>query len=566
MRNRLILLAAGTWASLCLGDPAPPLCTYSLSPGGQGFSSQGGPGAFSITASDPTCPWSVGAMPPLVVLSSPGSGVGNGVVSYDVLPNFAGGAAVSKFDVAGQTFTVEQQDKLITNLTFVGTIAQIASAGTWKTTFNYINLDTSAATARFNFLNDSGGALSLPFTFPQSPPASGPLKATSLDRTLNAGESFVMESTGPNAQPTSTGYSHLLANGNINGFAIFNNTEQNWEAVVPLETRNARSYFLAFDNTGNLATGIAIANLDNFPANIVVVFRDSNGDPFATYILPVPTMGHTSFMLKDTFPATAGRRGTAEFQTPNLGWLSILGLRSNGPSLTTLPVFANFGAGGGTLPHILYNGGFANSFTFVNTTSTAAPVTLRFFRENGTPLAVPLALPETTETLTTAELTRTIPGFGSLLIETIGQESQPVVLGSAQLSSTGSIGGFGLFRWIGPGQEASVPLENRNAASYVLVFDNTNGLTTGLALAGVTNLASSVPAIIRDDTGAILQSPVIHLPARGHTSFMLPGAYPITAGKRGTIEFATPPGRRISVLGLRATPTGNLTTIPVFVK
>jgi hypothetical protein len=38
------------------------------------------------------------------------------------------------------------------------------------------------------------------------------------------------------------------------------------------------------------------------------------------------------------------------------------------------------------------------------------------------------------------------------------------------------------------------------------------------------------------------------------------------AGKRGTVEFDTPADGQISVLGLHATPTGAITTIPVLAK
>ena len=68
--------------------------------------------------------------------------------------------------------------------------------------------------------------------------------------------------------------------------------------------------------------------------------------------------------------------------------------------------------------------------------------------------------------------------------------------------------------------------------------------------------------IIRDDTGAQIGTPLLNLPAHGHTSFMLTQNYAITAGKRGTVEFDTPAGGQISVLGLRAHAPA-LTTLPL---
>jgi hypothetical protein len=46
----------------------------------------------------------------------------------------------------------------------------------------------------------------------------------------------------------------------------------------------------------------------------------------------------------------------------------------------------------------------------------------------------------------------------------------------------------------------------------------------------------------------------------------LTNSYASVAAKRGTVEFRTPAGAQISVLGLRATPTGAVTTIPVLAK
>ena len=73
------------------------------------------------------------------------------------------------------------------------------------------------------------------------------------------------------------------------------------------------------------------------------------------------------------------------------------------------------------------------------------------------------------------------------MVETQAQDAQPTVVGSAQLTTTGNISGFEIFRWTTFGQEASVPLETRTPNSFVLVFDDTNGLTTGVALANLSD-------------------------------------------------------------------------------
>jgi len=117
-----------------------------------------------------------------------------------------------------------------------------------------------------------------------------------------------------------------------------------------------------------------------------------------------------------------------------------------------------------------------------------------------------------------------------------------------------------------------VPLETVNASSYVLAFDNTGTLATGLAIANVAAQAADVNVVIRDDTGAQIGTGSISLAAQGHKSFMLTDAsqgFPVTAGKRGTITFETPTGGQIAPLGLRAASISSgftITTIPVMTK
>src|SRR6185369_3947921 len=94
-----------------------------------------------------------------------------------------------------------------------------------------------------------------------------------------------------------------------------------------------------------------------------------------------------------------------------------------------------------------------------------------------------------------------------------------------------------------------------------LVFDNTGGFATGVAVSNPSTLAGNITVNIRDEGGNLLQTSTITLPANGHTSFMLPSAYPVTNGLRGSVEFVAQ-FFQPNVIGLRAGPGGTLTTIP----
>src|SRR6185436_5085891 len=103
--------------------------------------------------------------------------------------------------------------------------------------------------------------------------------------------------------------------------------------------------------------------------------------------------------------------------------------------------------------------------------------------------------------ITTSSLTRLLAAGAVLLVETVAQNAQPSVLGSAQLATTGNISGFEIFRWNTFGQEASVPIETRTANGFVLVFDDTSGMTTVVGVANQTGSLVSVPVNLRDATG-----------------------------------------------------------------
>jgi hypothetical protein len=118
-------------------------------------------------------------------------------------------------------------------------------------------------------------------------------------------------------------------------------------------------------------------------------------------------------------------------------------------------------------------------------------------------------------------------------------------------------------------QEAVVPLESRNAAGYIIAFDNTSGTRTGIALNVVSAHSVIVPVVIRDDAGIQLAAETIPLGPNGHYAFTLGiDRYIGTGSLRGTIEFDTPAGAQIGALGIRM-PAGTAhtyTTLPALAK
>jgi hypothetical protein len=346
--------------------------------------------------------------------------------------------------------------------------------------------------------------------------------------------------------------------------------------VVPMETRNAPSYLLAFDNTNNVVLGVAVENVASQAGNIGIVIRDDTGAQIGTDTLPLAANGHTSFVLSSKYAVTMNKRGTIEFDTPPGGQISVLGIRTtpfgNTLTLTTIPALANVGTNGGSMAHLAVANGWKTTFVLVNAGSGAAQAHLKFFDDNGNPLSLPLAFPQsgggTSSVASTVD--RTLAAGALLMIDSTGADTDPLLTGSAQLTTDGHISGFVIFRYQPYGQEAVVPLENRTANAFLLAFDNTGNIATGVAVSNGAAQAAMVPVVIRDDTGAQIGTDTLPLAANGHLSFVMHVKYPATANLRGTIEFDTPPGGQISALGIRTptTPAGTFTftTLPALAK
>ena len=450
--------------------------------------------------------------------------------------------------------------------TFIGSMPHLAAEGGWTTTFTFVNKGTSSANAQNSLFAPNGSPLSLPIVFPQTSTTS---TASVVSQTLAPNASFIMQATGPAGPgiPYLEGSAQLAATGNVDGFAIFHFDPNQQEAVVPMETRTASSYLLAFDNTNGVLTGVAIANVSSTSSSIPVIIRDDQGNLLSSTFLTLAANGHTSFVLSDPtvgFPITAGVRGTLEFDSPGGAPISVLGIRYTGGTITTIQSIANVGTGGGLMAHLASANGWQTTFVLVNTGGSSASATLNFYDNGGNPLYLPLTSPQGLFTASTAPtITQSIGGHASLYVQSAGAIGAALLTGSAQLTTTGAVSGFVIFRYNPNGQEAVVPLETRNASAYIIPFDNTNATVTGIALSAQTPLATLVNVVIRDDKGnAIGGAGNLPISINGHTSFVLSTQFSITSNIRGTIEFDRPTGAQISVIGIRTPPALTFTSLP----
>ncbi len=543
-------------------------CSYSISPGGQAFSFSGGEGTISVTTPS-GCPWTLSTNASWIS----GIQTGNGTASYIVGAN-SGAARSTSFVIGNRTFTVEQQASSIAGLNMVSLIPHVAAEENWITTFTLVNKSAAAAQERFSLFAENGLPLQLPLVLPQQVPAAGPLLGASLDNTLAPNASLVISTGGPTTPPVQVGSAELATAGAVDGFAIFHQIVTAQEAVVPLETRNASSYLLAYDNTEGVGLGVALANLTSHSVTIAVNIRNESGSPIANLSTSLEPSGHASFVLSNAYPITANGRGTIAFTTPVGGQIGVIGIRTtpldSGNTFTTIPALANIGTTGGSIAHIASGNGWQTTFVLVNAGAVSSQAHLKFFADNGSPLSLPLGFPQTGSgtTMVASTVDRTLAAGATLLIEGAGPASDPTsTIGSAQLTTDGNIGGFVIFRYNPNGQEAVVPLENRGAGGYLLAFDNTGGTSTGIAVNNASAQQVNIPVVIRDDTGLQIGSASLTLAANGHSAFTLgTDKYPAAANIRGTIEFDAPAGSKIGALGIRIPPAHTFTTLPALAK
>ncbi len=260
------------------------ICAYLLDTGGAAFPAGGGNGTVNITTAS-GCSWSLSGPPSWITSAT--SGTGNGTLTYLVTSN-AGADRASTMTIGGVPYEVEQNATSISSLNPIGSMPHLAALENWTTTFTMVNKSASSAIARLSLFGDAAdatgnGPLRLPLAFPQPAFAlSGPLLAAAFDRTLAANASLIVNTAGAQMPPVLVGSAQLASTGVVDGFAIFHLIPGAQEAVVPMETRNASSYLLPFDNTGGVVLGIAVENVSAQNAIIPVVIRGQTGAVICT--------------------------------------------------------------------------------------------------------------------------------------------------------------------------------------------------------------------------------------------------------------------------------------------
>jgi Viral BACON domain len=432
------------------------------------------------------------------------------------------------------------------------TVNQIAShladGNGWKTELVLVNNDKTSASYSVNFVMDDGGP-SPTITIGgqvQRPPYSG---------TIGVGGSQTLQTDGSPSQ-TRSGWAQISSMQGVSGLAIFQSSlqPQLQEAAVPLQYYGRPKMFFPYDNTTGSVTGVAVAAPGSSQMQSVAALQSPSVGQTSTSDAPQPVAanGHNDWILPADY-----QQGTAEIDSPGIPPLYGLGIRFNNYRFTSIEGVSPAPASTKIVAQVVDGGSASDRTTFllVNTDTSTASFTIKFWGNDGTAWTVPLA-----DGTSASSITGSIPFGGSQVIQTLGAQtlgnSGAANEGWAEVIGSQSLGGTAIFSDQLSGQEAAVPFQPRGGTSMVLPFDNGVGQPFGVALANVSPSSVTVTETIRDETGTIqISQRQISLPAQGHTSFILganlAGGIP-TSVARGVVEYdSTDPTIEIYAVGIR---------------
>jgi hypothetical protein len=447
-------------------------------------------------------------------------------------------------------------------------IPQVADGAGWSTTIVLANRTSTTQTVALSFNMDTSNGATMPWTlqFLEN------LSQSSIS--LAAGSTLFLHTPGTSTTLTQ-GWGQVDAPAGVSGYAIFTDSASGaaQDATAPAVSASSR-ILVPFDNTSGFASAIAVANPTGAAESVQVNIRTSDGTLSGT--LPaLPANGQTTFLMSQQFPGTAGKSGLAEFYVAS-GSISIIALRANGAAFTAAPVYFQtgdpiIGAPNATqtsspqtqvIPQVADGAGWSTTIVLTNTTTGDLPVTLNFNQavSNGAGVTTPWSPPFQESSL----LSFTIPAGSSIFLRTPGNATD-LSQGWAELVADSRVTGYAIFTSQSAGgraQDSTAPAVS--ASSRILVpFDNSSGLITALALVNPSPSAETVSVNFRTSDGATSTATAPNLPSQGQITFLMPQQFPDTAGKSGLAEFYVSSGT-ISIIALRANPSGAITSAPVF--
>lgn len=216
-------------------------------------------------------------------------------------------------------------------------LPQVADGGNWRTAVMLVNTTTTTQTASLNFFQDTSQGATVNW--------NPPFVETSVTQNLTLAPGATMYLHTPGTAPLLTqGWGQVSAGQGVFSFAIYTYGgiagRPDQDGTSPGVSAATR-ILVPFDNTAGFATSMAIVNPSASAETVSVNIQTDNGTITQTSLpSPLPANGQLAFTMAQQLPATAGRRGVAEFYVAAAGSsISIAAFRFNPTiALTSIPV------------------------------------------------------------------------------------------------------------------------------------------------------------------------------------------------------------------------------------
>jgi hypothetical protein len=199
----------------------------------------------------------------------------------------------------------------------------------------------------------------------------------------------------------------------------------------------------------------------------------------------------------------------------------------------------------------------------MNLTAGTVSAQINFYADNGSPMPLPLTLSQSGSTTTASSQTLSLGPNESYVMQTEATGTA-VKIGWADVQASGNLAGYSIFSYRStglPDSEGTAALDIGSPTSAVLPYDNSAGFHTGMALANLAATTSNITATVLDLNGSLLASQQIALGPLEHRSFFVDQQFPAASNQLGIVQLQSSVG--LTVVGLRFSPTGTFTSVPV---
>lgn len=212
-------------------------------------------------------------------------------------------------------------------------------------------------------------------------------------------------------------------------------------------------------------------------------------------------------------------------------------------------------------PQFVSGAGWSTSLFLTNLSNTAEGFEVRFYNDSGVQRPVPftgLGLASSFQGTLNPGETRVYETLDTGILD----QGSAIIIPDNPVANR--ISGFAIFRERLAGQpdfEAVVGLGTSFDKGFVLLYDDTSGFQSGVALTNASSTPVDISVTVRGQDGQMIgTAAMVPLEGFGHQAFFLYQLNAAVTGQKGSVSFSANSG--FAALGLRFSPVGPFTSFP----